>query len=125
MTTATKNGLGDDWSEVEDEILGDCFLTLQSHIERARTIISLARHPQVTWCINQKVSCAIDVHGDDDMGDEVCHPAGATGVVDLVEVRRGTPVVHVIFDRGVVNVFEGPELAVLSVVSRPNPMEPN
>jgi len=67
----------------------------------------------------------LGLHGDDDLGDEVCHPAGATGFVDLVEVLRGTPVVHVIFDRGVVNVFEGSELAVLSLVSRPNPMEPN
>ena len=39
MTTASEAEISDDWSEVEDEILGDSFLTLQQVIARARAII--------------------------------------------------------------------------------------
>ena len=52
----------------------------------------------------------------DDSGTEVCHRAGAVGVVDLVETRRGQPVVHVVFASGIVNVFAGPETASLAKV---------
>ena len=183
MNLAKEDDVSDDWSDVRDDYLGECVLTLQGLIEQARatlertratiietkshtisdpelaTVIAALRlwqrlgatthpsaetdiatnggeylaidgaqidalidrmnfggtaaHVAALFRVGDKVACIHAVCGDNTEGEEVHYPPGAVGSVDLIETRDGQQVVHVEFDWGVVNVFEGPETKAL------------